>query len=432
MKIHYITFGCKVNLYETECMKELLVSEGYEIAESEKNADIFIINTCTVTSESDKKLRKTINRIRKLYAYAVIALTGCFVQAFPKKAEELDVEILIGNGNKTEISSALKNYFHCKAKHLYIDDNSANSIFESMCLGGFQKKTRAFLKIQDGCNQFCTYCIIPKARGRICSKPVGEIRKEVEILAENGYKEVVIVGINLSFYGKEFGLRLIDAIETVCSVDGIERVRLGSLEPEVISDEDIERMSRQKKLCPQFHLSLQSGCDRTLKAMNRHYSSEEYAEIVSKLRSAFKDCAITTDIMVGFPDETEDDFEKSYNFVKKMNFSQAHIFPYSKREGTIAYKMENQVNESVKNERAKKMAEITNKSHTEFMKSHINGVYPVLFEREQSPEFHNGHTPDYLFIKVLKKSCEKSLRNQIFYVRIDRIENDCCIGHIIQ
>ena len=432
IKIHYITFGCKVNLYETECMKELLVSEGYETAKSENDADIFLINTCTVTSESDKKIRKTVNRIRKSHPDSVIVLTGCFVQAFPDKAKELGVEILIGNGNKTEILSALRQYHKCKVSQLYIDDNSVNSAFEPMCLGGFQKKTRAFLKIQDGCNQFCSYCIIPKARGRICSKPVDEIRKEVEILAENGYKEVVIVGINLSFYGKEFGLRLIDAIETVCSVDGIERVRLGSLEPEVISDEDIERMSRQKKLCPQFHLSLQSGCDRTLKAMNRHYTSEEYAEIVSKLRSAFENCAITTDIMVGFPDETEEDFEKSYNFVKKMNFSQAHIFPYSKREGTIAYKMENQVNESVKNERAKKMTEITDKSHIEFMKSHINGVYPVLFEREQSPEFHNGHTPDYLFIKVLKKSCEKSLRNQIFYVKIDKIENDCCIGHIIQ
>lgn len=402
------------------------------MAETEKDADIFVINTCTVTSESDKKLRKTINRIKKSFSDAIIALTGCFVQAFPDKAKELDCDILIGNGNKSEIVSALKKRRSCKVKQLYINDNSVNSEFEPMCLDGFQKKTRAFLKIQDGCNQFCTYCIIPKARGRICSKPVDEIIKEVKILAENGYKEVVIVGINLSFYGKEFGLRLIDAIETVCSVDGIERVRLGSLEPEVISDEDIERMSRQKKLCPQFHLSLQSGCDRTLKAMNRHYTTDEYAEIVKKLRSVFKNPAITTDIMVGFPDETEDDFENSCNFVKNMKFSQAHIFPYSKREGTIAFKMENQVNETIKNERARRMTEITLKSNTEFMKSHINGIYPVLFEREQSPEFHNGHTPDYLFIKVLKKSCEKSLRNQIFYVKIDKIENDCCIGHIIQ
>ncbi len=432
IKIHYITFGCKVNLYETECLKGLLSSEGYELSEKELDADIFLINSCTVTSESDKKLRKTINRIKKSYPHSIIALTGCFVQAFPDKAKELDVDILVGNSNKTQILTALKEYFYCKAKQFYICDNSVNSVFEPMRLDGFQKKTRAFLKIQDGCNQFCTYCIIPKARGRICSKPVDEIRKEVEILAENGYKEIVIVGINLSFYGKEFGLRLIDAIETVCSVEGIERVRLGSLEPEIISDEDIERMAKQKKLCPQFHLSLQSGCDKTLKAMNRHYTTEEYAEIVEKLRSAFPDCAITTDIMVGFPDETDEDFEKSCEFARKMEFSQAHIFPYSRREGTIAYKMENQVNQSIKNERAKKMSEITDKSRMEFMKSHINGVYPVLFEREQSPEFHNGHTPDYLFIKVLKKSCEKSLRNQIFYVKMDKIENDCCIGHIIQ
>lgn len=300
-----------------------------------------------------------------------------------------------------------------------------------MQLNGFQKKTRAFLKIQDGCNQFCTYCIIPKARGRICSKPIEDIKKEISILAENGYKEVVLVGINLSFYGKEFGLRLIDAIETACSVEGIERVRLGSLEPEIISDEDIKRMSKQKKLCPQFHLSLQSGCDKTLRAMNRHYTCEEYEKIVCKLRSAFKNCAITTDIMVGFPDETDEDFQKSCEFVKKIKFSQSHIFPYSRREGTVAFNMENQVDESVKTERVKKMLEITEESRIEFMNSHINGVYPVLFEREQSPEYHNGHTPDYLFIKVLKKSYEKDLRNQIFYVKIDKIENDCCIGHII-
>ena len=432
MKVCFFTLGCKVNQQETAAMINIFSQHGWEIATDREVSDVYVVNSCTVTLSGDKKSIQWIRRAKKQNPDAVVVLCGCMPQAFPDKAKELNAEILIGNGNKTEILSALRQYHECKAKQLYINDNSVDSRFEPMCLGGFQKKTRAFLKIQDGCNQFCTYCIIPKARGRICSKPVDEIKKEVEILAENGYKEVVIVGINLSFYGKEFGLRLIDAIETVCSVDGIERVRLGSLEPEVISDEDIERMSRQKKLCPQFHLSLQSGCDRTLKAMNRHYTSEEYAEIVSKLRSAFENCAITTDIMVGFPDETEDDFEKSYNFVKKMNFSQAHIFPYSKREGTIAYKMENQVNESVKNERAKKTAEITNKSHIEFMKSHINGVYPVLFEREQSPEFHNGHTPDYLFIKVLKKSCEKSLRNQIFYVKIDKIENDCCIGHIIQ
>ncbi len=320
----------------------------------------------------------------------------------------------------------------CNVNQLYIDKNALNSGFEPMQLSGFQKKTRAFLKIQDGCNQFCTYCIIPKARGRICSKPIEDIKKEISVLAENGYKEVVLVGINLSFYGKEFGLRLIDAIETACLVEGIERVRLGSLEPEIISDEDIKRMSEQKKLCPQFHLSLQSGCDKTLRAMNRHYTSEEYEKIVCKLRSAFKNCAITTDIMVGFPDETDEDFQKSCEFVKKIKFSQSHIFPYSKREGTVAFNMENQVDESVKTERVKKMLEITEESRIEFMKAHINGVYPVLFEREQSPEYHNGHTPDYLFIKVPKKSYEKDLRNQIFYVKIDRIENDYCIGHIIQ
>lgn len=406
-------------------------SHGHETAKNEYEADIFLINSCTVTAESDKKLRKTVNRIKKLYPDKVIAVTGCFVQAFPEKASSLGADILVGNGNKTKILQAINDYLLCNVNQLYIDKNALHSGFEPMQLNGFQKKTRAFLKIQDGCNQFCTYCIIPKARGRICSKPIEDIKKEISILAENGYKEVVLVGINLSFYGKEFGLRLIDAIETACSVEGIERVRLGSLEPEIISDEDIERMSKQKKLCPQFHLSLQSGCDKTLRAMNRHYTCEEYEKIVCKLRSAFKNCAITTDIMVGFPDETDEDFQKSCEFVKKIKFSQSHIFPYSRREGTVAFNMENQIDESVKAERVKKMLKITEESRIEFMNSHINGVYPVLFEREQSPEYHNGHTPDYLFIKVLKKSYEKDLRNQIFYVKIDKIENDCCIGHII-
>lgn len=432
IKAYYISFGCKVNLYETECIRSLLCDNGISLAKSEPEADIFVINSCTVTSSGDKKLRQTLHGIKRDYPNALTVLTGCYPQAFPDEAKLLGADITVGSKNKTDISRLIKEFTDKKERLFDIPDISASSSFEPMSVGGFEEKTRAFVKIQDGCNRFCSYCIIPKARGRICSKPIEDVKNEITALASHGYKEVVLVGINLSFYGNEYGLRLVDAIETACAVEGIERVRLGSLEPEILSDSDIKRMSEQPKLCPQFHLSLQSGCEKTLKAMNRHYSPEQYAEIVQKLRTSFDNCAITTDIMVGFPDETDEDFEESCEFVKKIAFSQAHIFPYSRRKGTVAYSMSNQVPDDIKKHRAKVMAELADNLRSEYLKSQVGKVFPVLFEREASPDFHNGHSPNYLFIKVPKKSCEKSLRNDIFYVKIERIEKDYCIGRIIE
>lgn len=278
---------------------------------------------------------------------------------------------------------------------------------------------------------FCTYCIIPYSRGNFRSKPIMDIISEVKQLAEAGYKEIVLVGINLSFYGVDFGKRLVDAVEAVCGVDGIERVRLGSIEPEMITEDDILRLSKQKKLCPQFHLSLQSGCDKTLKAMNRRYLTADYEKIVSELRSAFDNCSITTDIMVGFPGETDENFEQSLNFVKKMNFAKSHIFPYSPRKGTPAAEFDNQIPENVKHQRAAQMIDITDKSMHKFLESQLGKEFPVLFEREKTDGIHHGFTPNYTQVKILTKNSDKSLRNQLFYVKIIELGKDCCIGEIL-
>lgn len=431
MKTYYYTFGCKVNQYETENIKEHLVKRGFTTTETINDADICIINSCTVTSMSDRKGRQLIHKIKKENPDSIIVLTGCFPQAFEKEAENMkNIDIITGTGNKTQIPSLIEQFLKHHHKIVSINSHDINEKFESMQNFEYVDKTRAIIKIQDGCDQYCTYCIIPYARGHIRSKPIDELKKEIETLSKAGHKEIVLVGINLSCYGKDLGLRLIDAIETACSIDNIERVRLGSIEPELISDEDIQRMSVLKKLCPQFHLSLQSGCDKTLKAMNRKYNSAQYETIVNNLRNAFDDASITTDIMVGFPGETDKDFNDSLAFVKKIGFAKSHIFPYSIRNGTIAAKMP-QVNGLIKEERAKQMKEVCENSQTDFLNSQIGKIYPVLFEAENSPNFHHGYTPNYTLVKIYSEHYVKSLRRSIFYVKIIGLENDYCIGKIV-
>lgn len=431
MKIFYYTFGCKVNQYETENIKEHLSARGFSTTDSIADSDICIINSCTVTSMADRKGRQLIHKIKKENPDSIIVLTGCFPQAFAKEAENMeDIDIITGTGNKTQIPYLIEEFLKHHHKIISINPHEKNEKFESMQNTKYIDKTRAIIKIQDGCDQYCTYCIIPYARGHIRSKPLSDLKNEVISLANAGHKEIVLVGINLSCYGKDTGHRLIDAIETACSINGIERVRLGSIEPELISDEDILRMSKLEKLCPQFHLSLQSGCDKTLKAMNRKYDTSQYEALVNKLRNAFADTAITTDIMVGFPGETDEDFNASLEFVKKIGFAKTHIFPYSVRKGTIAAKWP-QVNGIVKEERAKKMKEICKHSQTEFLKSQIGKIFPVLFETENSPNFHHGYTPNYTLVKIYEKDYVKSLRRNIFYVKIIGLENDYCIGKIV-
>ncbi|MDE7279809.1 MAG: MiaB/RimO family radical SAM methylthiotransferase, partial [Oscillospiraceae bacterium] len=285
--------------------------------------------------------------------------------------------------------------------------------------------------IQDGCNMFCSYCIIPYSRGGFRSKPLDSIVSEVSALAAAGYREVVLTGINLSFYGVDLGLRLADAVEAVCEVECIERVRLGSIEPEVISADDIKRFAEHKKLCPQFHLSLQSGCDKTLKAMNRRYSSADYENIVKLLRTNFENCAITTDIMVGFPDETDDDFAESMKFAEKISFAKTHIFPYSRRKGTPAAEMEGQIPEEIKHYRAAKMSEAMKMHRKNFLQSQVGTISTVLFEREKSDGFPHGYTPNYTPVKISKKNHNISLRNRIFYVKIIGLDEDRCLGEIL-
>ncbi len=432
MYIYFKTFGCKVNLYETENMKQNFIKKGFTVTDREQESDIFIINTCTVTETGDKKVFKELRRLRREYPNSVIALTGCFPQAFPKEADNLfEADIITGTKNRAILPDLIEDFTSNRTRKVNICKYSSGDTFEDMCISEYENNTRGFIKIQDGCNMFCTYCIIPYSRGRFRSKSIENIIKEAKQLAKSGCREVVLVGINLSFYGIEYKLRLADAVEAVCSVNGIERVRLGSLEPEMINDNDIKRLAAQPKLCPQFHLSLQSGCDRTLKAMNRRYTSSDYAELVNKLRKSFENCSITTDVMVGFPDETDEDFRKSAEFVKNIGFSKIHIFPYSSRKGTPAADFENQIPTEEKNKRARLMNEIAEESQRKFLQTQSGLTFPVLFEREKSDKIPHGYTPNYTLVKIFTKNSEKSLRNRIFYVKIVKEENDYCIGEII-
>ena len=430
MYIYFISFGCKVNLYETEYMKQTFEAAGFGIASEESEADGFVVNSCTVTGTGDKKVRQTLHRLRREYPDAVIALTGCLPQAFEEESRQLPADIITGTKERGRLHEHFAAFAAEGRRIVDVSAYTQTDGFESMKSSGYEKKTRAFVKIQDGCNQFCSYCIIPYARGRVRSKPLAELEAEVNELAENGYWEFVLTGINLCFYGGGEGMSLADAVEVCCKTDGIERVRLGSLEPEKISDEDIARMSSQEKLCPQFHLSLQSGCDRTLRAMNRRYTSAEYAELVEKLRLAFHDCAVTTDVMVGFPGETEEDFAESVEFARKIGFARVHVFPYSPRNGTKAAQMSGQVSAKVKAERAAVMAVEMRRSADDFLHKMVGKEFPILFERENEPNYYHGYTPNYTLVRIHRENDKKSLRNRIFCVKIIGVDNDGCIGEI--
>ena len=328
MKISIITLGCKVNQYESEAMFSQLIAAGFSPALPGEASDVIIVNSCTVTASSDHKVRQALSHARRENPQAVIVLTGCMPQAFPEASAQLaDADIVLGNQQRALLLPHLMQFLKTRERIVDIPPHESGEAFEPMNVQRFHDRTRAFLKIEDGCNRFCAYCIIPYARGRVRSKPLEALREEVEALAANGYREIVLTGINLSAYGQELGLHLCDAVEAAATPEGILRVRLGSLEPEQLSLSVIHRLSQQEKLCPQFHLSLQSGCNETLSRMNRHYTTDEYRVIVQNLRNAFENAAITTDIMVGFPGETEAEFAASLAFVKEIAFARAHIFP---------------------------------------------------------------------------------------------------------
>jgi len=432
MKVYFETFGCKVNSYETESMSADFKMNDYEHSDNPKDADIIIVNSCTVTASGDSKSLYAVRKYRKENSDAVIVLTGCLPQATPEIAGKItQADIITGTKERGRVRELVEEFLEKREHTINIVPYGKTDEFEKIPCGSFENRTRAFLKIQDGCNQFCSYCLIPYARGRCRSKPLEDIKQEVLEIARSGIKEIVLVGINLMFYGKEFGLRLVDAVEVCCNAEGVERVRLGSLEPEMISDEDLLRLSRLPQFCPQFHLSLQSGCDNTLKAMNRHYTTDEYYEIVKKIRNAFPESAITTDIMVGFPQESDEDFEKSLEFVKKIGFAKIHVFQYSKRAGTVAAERNGQVSKEIKHKRADRMKALGDELQKNHNKKLIGKVVPVLFERENSTDFHQGHAPDYTLIKIFEKNFKKSLRRSIFCVKIEESDENCCIGKII-
>lgn len=428
MKAKIITLGCKVNQYESEAMLEALLAGGFQEAASGEEADVVVVNSCTVTATSDQKVRQTLRRARKENPGAVTVLTGCMPQAFPEEAAALlEADVVLGNARRADLLPRVMEYLSSKQRIVDIAPHEKGEKFERMAVSTFHGRTRAFLKIEDGCDRFCSYCIIPYARGRVRSKPLEDIQEEVRRLGEQGFQEVVLTGINLPAYGRELGLHLCDAVEAACQAPGISRVRLGSLEPEQLTPDVIARMAKEEKLCPQFHLSLQSGCDATLRRMNRHYTTAEYRQIVGNLRAAFPGCAITTDIMVGFAGETQEEFEQSLQFAREIAFAKVHVFAYSRRPGTRAYDAPGQVPNKVKEERSRQMIQVTKTTQQAFLQAQVGKVEEVLFVQQREQGVWEGYTRNYTH--VLAPS-GKDLSGQLLPVELLEVQGESCVGRL--
>lgn len=419
MKVALHNLGCKVNAYETEAMQELLEQNGYEIVPFKEGADVYIINTCTVTNMADRKSRQMLHRAKKMNPDAIVVAAGCYVQT-KEKTGEVDscIDIVIGNNKKKELIEILEQYTEERqgAVKAVIDINHTKE-YEEMHLSKTAEHTRAYIKVQDGCNQFCTYCIIPFARGRVRSRAKSDVIREVTDLAKNGYQEVVLTGIHLSSYGVDLeGENLLSLILAVNEVEGIKRIRLGSLEPRIVTEEFVKTIASLEKMCPHFHLSLQSGCDETLRRMNRRYTSEEYLKKCQLLRKYFKNPALTTDIIVGFPGETEEEFAKSKAFVEKVNFYETHVFKYSKRAGTKAAVMEDQIPEPVKTLRSNELLALDAQRRSMYEEKFLGEMVEVLMEESISKNgktIQVGHTKEYIKVGV---ETEKELQNQLVQV----------------
>lgn len=410
MKVFFHTLGCKVNHYETQEMLETLYKKGYRIVTDAKEADVIVINSCTVTAESDRKSRQAVRHYKKINDNAITVLTGCMPQAYSDKSSLLEeADIILGNKTNSLLDEAIKQFISNKETVINVQPHLNNETLISTGISHFEERTRAYLKIEDGCNRFCSYCAIPYARGRVRSKSIEEIVSEAEQLAENGFVETVLVGINLSAYGTD--LKNVDfpsAVKAVADIEKVKRVRLGSLEPDHLTDEVIEKLSKIEKLCPQFHISLQSGCNNTLKRMNRHYTAEEYLSLCNKLRSTFNNCTLTTDIMVGFSGETDEDFNETVEFVKKIGFEKVHIFPYSVREGTRAASFENRIPNKVKNERAKLLNDVCSEIRSGFLKKQIGKEYDILIEKTLDNGSLFGYTDNYIPVIINSSSNNKN------------------------
>lgn len=428
MKAAFYTLGCKVNQAESEYMAELLQKAGFEIVNPNDEADYYIVNSCTVTATADQKTRQSVRRFKRKHPNSTVILTGCMPQAFPKDAEKLEqADIVLGNKNDNDILDLINKHVAQKNRIIRLSEHQNGEKFAPCSVRAFGGRVRAFVKIEDGCDRFCSYCIIPKSRGRVRSKPLEDLKQEVADLAANGIKEVVLVGINLSAYGKGTDFNIADAVETCAGVDGISRIRLGSLEPDHITDSIISRLSTVHKFCPQFHISLQSGCNKTLKNMNRHYTAEEYEELCNKLRASFKDCSLTTDVMVGFHEETEQDFEESLAFVKRISFEKVHVFPYSERTGTAASKRGDSVSKQEKDRRTSVMIAETEKIRQNYLESQIGRKVRLLVEGRANSEYLRGYTKNYL--PVLLKSAQDLTGCETDCI-IQSVKNDECIANL--
>ena len=426
MKVAIYTLGCKVNQYETQAIEQELRRRGHEVVAFSGEADAYVVNSCSVTAVSDQKSRQVIHRVQREHPEAVTAICGCYSQTHPEDARKLGVDLIAGTGDRGRFVELLEQAAAERQPLEWLDDSLKRREFEVLPAGGLETRTRAMLKIEDGCVNFCTYCIIPYARGPVRSEPLEDAVAQTKQLAAEGYREIVLTGIEISSWGREFkdGRSLIDLLEAVCAAAPDVRIRLGSLEPRTVTEDFCRRASVLKNLCPQFHLSLQSGCDATLKRMNRKYGTARFMESVELLRKWFDRPAVTTDLITGFPEETEEEFEQTLAFIRACGFAQMHIFPYSIRPGTPAAKME-QTHKSVKEERARRAAAVAEEMQQAYLNGCVGEMYPVLFEQPRGGLF-SGHAPNYMEVRVKADD----LHNQVRSVRITGVEGDVLLGEL--
>ena len=425
-KVAFCSLGCKVNQYETNAMAQKFIEHGYEVVEFDEYADVYIVNTCTVTNVADRKSRQMLRRAKEINKDATLVACGCYAQVAKEELKKIpEIDLIIGNNEKNDIIQIVENHISQKGAEDLVSDVMYKLDYVELGTTTYTEKTRAVIKVQDGCDRFCSYCLIPYARGHIRSRKIENVIEEIKKVVEEGINEVVITGIHIASYGRDFkgeNIGLIDLLEEINKIQGLHRIRLGSIEPTIITDEFVERLSKLDKICDHFHLSLQSGCTETLKRMNRRYTTEEFKAVTKRLRAKFPNAALTTDIIVGFPGETDEEFNTTYEFLKEIAFYKMHIFKYSQRKGTKAAVMPNQVDGKIKEERSKKLIELSNENEYNYNKKYIGKQVEVLFE-EREGEYLKGHTTNYIVVK--HKTDKNDLINKIAKVTVSEAKQDC-------
>ena len=425
-KVAFCSLGCKVNQYETNAMAQKFIEHGYEVVEFDEYADVYIVNTCTVTNVADRKSRQMLRRAKEINKDATLVACGCYAQVAKDELKKIpEIDLIIGNNEKNDIIQIVENHISQKGAEDLVSDVMYKLDYVELGTTTYTEKTRAVIKVQDGCDRFCSYCLIPYARGHIRSRKIENVIEEIKKVVEEGINEVVITGIHIASYGRDFkgeNIGLIDLLEEINKIQGLHRIRLGSIEPTIVTDEFVERLSKLDKICDHFHLSLQSGCTETLKRMNRRYTTEEFKAVTKRLRAKFPNAALTTDIIVGFPGETDEEFNTTYEFLKEIAFYKMHIFKYSQRKGTKAAVMPNQVDGKIKEERSKKLIELSNENEYNYDKKYIGKQVEVLFE-EREGEYLKGHTTNYIVVK--HKTDKDDLINKIAKVTVNEAKQDC-------